>query len=462
MNLEEMLQIADEIIFAKTDQHLDDLQKAVLLGTLQREKYKNIAKDFDCSESRVRDVGSKLWQLLSQHLGEDVNKSNFRSVMERFKNNYGILNIAHDHNLQHNNFNICSHPKHPPNISNSNSQNPETSHPIKPKIYYEDLSEKPELGTFYNRTSDLQSLTTLILQEKCRLISLTGISGIGKTSLAVKLVEDIKHNFEFVIWCNLENYSTLSEFQSHLIDFFSQSQNKDLSKPLPLIKYLQKYPCLIILDNLQNLFITQELAGKYKPETEEYRSFFKQIETLCHLSCFLLISSEQLREIPQIKKPNSPICNLSLTGLNITSSEQILRDYQIGEIDKYSTLINRYQSHPLYLKNVANLMQQLGISITNLLLDETILLTEEIKDNLQEQYQRLSNIEKQVMSLLAQENAPINLIKLLEKSILPYAELFNALQSLSQRNLVEQKTGYYHLLPVLKEYIKSLEKLTLK
>jgi DNA-binding MarR family transcriptional regulator len=100
-------------------------------------------------------------------------------------------------------------------------------------------------------------------------------------------------------------------------------------------------------------------------------------------------------------------------------------------------------------------MQQLGIYNPKLLLDETVFLTEEIKDSLQKQYQRLSNLEKQIMSLLAQENAPISLVKLLEKSMISYSELVNALQSLSQRCLLEQKTENYQLSPILKEYIKS-------
>jgi hypothetical protein len=71
-------------LFTKTGQHLNDLQKAVLQGTLQRETYKQIAKDFDCSESNVRQIGSELWHVLSEKLGEDVSKSNFRSAMERW------------------------------------------------------------------------------------------------------------------------------------------------------------------------------------------------------------------------------------------------------------------------------------------------------------------------------------------------------------------------------------------
>jgi DNA-directed RNA polymerase specialized sigma24 family protein len=81
-----VLEIADEIVFTKTGQHLDDLQEAVLRGTLQRHTYKQIAKDFDCSESRVREVGAELWQILSEALGEDVSKSNFRCAMQRLQN----------------------------------------------------------------------------------------------------------------------------------------------------------------------------------------------------------------------------------------------------------------------------------------------------------------------------------------------------------------------------------------
>jgi len=175
MNLKEMLKFADEIVFAKTGQHLDDLQEAVLRGTLQRETYKEIAKDFDCSESRVREVGSELWRILSEQLGEEVSKSNFRSSMERFQVSI-YSNVAQEESVQINSVNVCGEARHPPNIPNSHPPNQETSH--------HDLSEMPELGAFYDRTPELETLTTSILQQRCRLIALTGISGIGKTTLA--------------------------------------------------------------------------------------------------------------------------------------------------------------------------------------------------------------------------------------------------------------------------------------
>ena len=458
MNLKEVLKLADEIVFTKTGQHLDDLQEAVLQGTLQRETYKEIAKSFDCSESRVREVGAELWQILSEQLGEDVSKSNFRSAMERWQNS-NVLNFAQDVVVS-DSFNICREARHPPDIPNSHPHNQERANSKQTKTSHQDLSEMPELGVFYDRTPELDTLTTWILQQHCRLIALTGISGMGKTTLVVQLVQQIKDEFEYVIWCSLETSPTLSEFQDKLIQFSSQSEKLDspanTQKILPLIKYLQKHHWLVVLDDIHNLFSSGELAGKYKPGYEDYRAFFKQIEKLSHQSCFLLIGWEQPREVPQIKSLNTPIRTLHLPGLDIAAGQEILRDYGLAEIDNYSALIHRYQGNPLWLKSVATLIQELGGGMTELLPDDTILLPEDLKDVLQQQCDRLSEIEKQVISLLAKEREPINLAKLIENGTMPASDLLNALQSLSRRCLIEQQGSSYDLPLVVRQYIKGL------
>ncbi len=459
MNLEEVLKLADEIVCTQTGQHLDDLQEAVLRGTLQRETYKQIAKKFDCSESRIREVGSEIWRILSEELGEEIHKSNFRASMQRLQVSI-FSSVVQDH-VQVGSLNFCREARHPQNIPNSNSHNQEISNPEQPQSLYQDLSEMPELGALYNRISELETITTWILQQHCRLIALTGISGIGKTTLAVQLVQQIKDEFEYVIWCSLDTSPTLAEFQDKLIQFLSQSEKlnspQTTSQTLPLIKYLQNYRCLVVLDDIHNLFSSGELAGKYRPGYENYRSFFKQIEKLSHQSCFLIIGWEQPRDVHKIPSNNTPLRTLQLTGLDTEAGREILRDNGLTEVENWDTLIHGYQGNPLWLKTVAIQIQELGGCVTNLLSDNTVLLPEYLKDILQQQSDRLSAIEKQLLTVLAKESDSINLAKLLEKGMIPPSDLLNALQSLSRRCLIENQANFYTLSPVLKQYINNYQ-----
>ncbi|TAG93553.1 MAG: NACHT domain-containing protein [Oscillatoriales cyanobacterium] len=444
--------MADEMVFAKTGQHLDNLQEAILCGTIQGETYTQIAKEKHCDESYVRDVGSKLWHILSEELGQKVKKSNFRATIERLQIKFS--HFAQDY-AQIGSVTICGD-----TIENSYPPNHQTSNPQQTTTLHHDLSEMPRLGTFFDRTHELQTLTTWILQQNCRLITLTGISGIGKTTLAVQLVQQIKDEFEYTVWYTLDEFPTIDKFQSNLTQLVSNSENLDSSptnqKRLPLIKYLQNHRCLIVLDDVHNLFCSGELAGKYKPEYEEYRSLFKQIEKLSHQSCFLLIGWEQPREVTQVKNLNTPIRTLQLKGLDITAGREILRDYGLEASDNCETLIHRYQGNPLWLKSVATLIQELGIGVTQLLPDDTILLPEDLKDVLQQQFDRTSELEKQVLSLLAPESQPVNLVKLLEQGRMPDLDLLNALQSLSRRCFIEKIGSFYTLPPVLRQYVQGL------
>lgn len=109
MNVKEVLQYVDGLVLEKTGKHLDDVQKAVVEGTWQKQTYDDIAKKCHLRKNHVGDVGYHLWQLLSEVIGEDIKKINFRSTIERLKlTSSQFINI---HTIQSSHdFKFCLYP----------------------------------------------------------------------------------------------------------------------------------------------------------------------------------------------------------------------------------------------------------------------------------------------------------------------------------------------------------------
>ncbi|MCL1474572.1 hypothetical protein [Argonema antarcticum] len=109
MDATEVLKYLDELVFAQTGKHLDSLQRAILKGVLNSQKYADIAKEYNCTRGHAKDEAYALWQILSEALGKDLNKSNFRASVERL----GFANFQSPivgNRVRVRDINVCSNP----------------------------------------------------------------------------------------------------------------------------------------------------------------------------------------------------------------------------------------------------------------------------------------------------------------------------------------------------------------
>jgi hypothetical protein len=445
MNVTEMLQIADRLVFSQTGKHLDDIQEAVIKGVWQGHTYEKIADECDRSESRIRDAAYKLWRTLSEELNEEIHKSNFRSTLERLQLTSSPIIIQNDRN-----FNFCSYPQQ--------STNNQCQHRSDQKFPYYDLKQAPKITHCYGRNNEISNLYQWLENSNTNIISVLGIAGIGKTTL-VKYFLDINHqpfDFDVIIWKNLK----LASLDFIITDILNNIQPNDISQNVnnilnQFLDLLNQNRCLIILDCLEEIFTPQQFANHY--QTAYNNTFLQMITEMEHQSCFIFISQEKCQEIIPLEKETYPNKHcLELAGLG-ESARQIFKDLGLKDEESWSNIINLYEGNPQYLLSIGSLIKEvLNGKASEFIQEELLILTEEIKSSLNELYQRLSPIEQQIIVELSRYEQAVSKEDLEKALSLSLMDLMNGLQSLRRRYLIKTisvDSIKFNLSPVFREYV---------
>ncbi|MEG4499765.1 NB-ARC domain-containing protein [Microcoleus sp. F10-C6] len=464
MDVQEVLKWADELVFTKKGKHLSSLQETILTGVWSSQKYGEIAETCNCTENHVKKVASEIWQLFSATLDEDVNKSNFKATLDRMDFSNNISSFWKDVSIG--SMNVCTETSNPPKTPQHSppaQTSTEDDTQQKPRL---DLRDAPELRTFYNYpNSPLTALENSIARQNCRLLTITGMTGTGKSAIARNLIPQIQTQFDRIIWRSLRTSPPLETTLKNIIQFicdrtdinFSTNTDDQLSI---LIETLRENRCLIILDDVQQILSSGQLAGNYKPGYENYGTLFKLIGEIPHHSCLILNSWEPPSDIITFTDDNSAVRSLQLTGLSEAATE-ILRQKGLLDEETWPELINLYQGNPLWLKLVAQTINHLfGGRVSHYLSYQPVFLGDELTPILQQHYQRLSEIEKQAISQLSNEIEPVSFPQFMAKCQGSQRELCQAIQSLARRGMIE-KLSYeseivFTIPPVLKQYVKMV------
>jgi hypothetical protein len=452
MDVAEILQFADQLILNKTGKRLDDLQKTVITGVYDGKAYQTIANECNRSESRVRSVGRKLWQILSESLGEDVNKHNFCWTIERIANSHNN-NILSNH-LGNNNINYCYNN----NQDQESFKNTEQS--INNKCVH-DLTLAPKIINFHNRESELQTLSNWIFNQNTPLISILGLSGIGKSYLVRRFIDLNLDKFEVIIRKPLKYPKPLNLLINDLLNTCEQEPKETIDDKLKqLFDILTDKKCLIILDDVQNIFITGQFAGQYQTEYKDYQKLFTMITEIEHQSHIILISQEQCPEMECLDEELYPIRCLELSGLNNTD---ILKNTGLQDEESWLNLIKLYEGNLMYLKTITMLINKnYDGKVADFLAENTLHITNQMQSYFSEKFNYLSPQEQEIVLQLSKFEKPISREELrhilIENLNLSSVDFNNGLQSLQQRYLVtkiKEEKILFKLSPVFREYVRN-------
>ena len=333
------------------------------------------------------------------------------------------------------------------------------SHPRETLVNW---GEAPDVRYFFNRRIELNQLKGWILTDRCRLVGVFGIGGVGKTALATRLAREITDEFDYVLWHPLRNAPPAAEFLSDTIQFLSGHQElrfpNDTDKQIAqLINYFRANRCLLIFDNAESI-LQEEYAGSYRQGYELYGRLIKDVAETNHQSCLLITSREKPAEIGLLEAEMGLVRSLQLGGIETSDGRRMLeRKGLTGSDEDWSSLIENCSGNPLALNVVSEMIREVYSCDIHSFLQEGILVFDQIQDVIAEEFNRLSSLEQAIMYWLTIQREPVY-NRQLNQVLLDSAsnqDIALSLLSLRRRSLIEQTSIGFKLQNVVLECVSE-------
>ena len=194
VNVEKALELLDTILPPGS---VNNVKALIFRQAWDNKGYAEIAEEAGYATEYIKESGAQLWRTMSEALGERVTKNNFRSLLrQRFESQLAQDEISV----------------------------PATATASKTQKFTRDCREAVDVSNFYGRTTELAQLQDWIVSDRCSLVALLGMGGMGKSALAAKAIQQVQNEFDYIIWKSCRNIPTLKSLLDELVSFLSQEK----------------------------------------------------------------------------------------------------------------------------------------------------------------------------------------------------------------------------------------------
>lgn len=216
------------------------------------------------------------------------------------------------------------------------------------------LADLPRLRHFYGRTTELDNMVNL-LEARATTLLVPGIAGIGKTTVASKLIERFMHRRN-LLYHRCQDWEGSRSFFESVADWLSSMGNADFSTylaatPVPqpadaariLVEALEGTPSLLVIDDFHKVS-DMVLHQTFQAMSLALLGSEEKIG--------LVIFSRSFKPVVPTKDAEGRIASLvlPLDGLDPDSGRKLLTSFESLEDEQWLHIHGLSRGHPLVLE----------------------------------------------------------------------------------------------------------------
>lgn len=318
---------------------------------------------------------------------------------------------------------------------------------------------------FFGRIDEIEKLKNVLEKPTKNIIVIKGLGGNGKTTLASHFVSASKDCFEFCICRSVASSPDAKEFLSDLLDsldrkFGSKGVHRfTLESTIQQIyQHLKSHRILMFIDNFEAV-LDPENPGSFLVRKEGYESLLEVFLKRISMSSILLTTREKPACLSTAGgSDGSTLFSMQLGGIGESAALDLIKHKSVDVDEKeLQDLYNKVSGNPMGLILIASAIKTFFDNNVAAYFTSGSNLLNDMEKVLEEQINRLTDIEKKLIFYLAVCRSPIRLNELNGNSYGgDLGDLKHAAHSLWRRSLTTFAGGSLSLQGMVCDYITTI------